>query len=154
MTAPRDRDWDKELAEIDKLMANQPGRSPGSSVPARVQAPRPAAPAVAPAAGTPAVPRKAKFGIWLQVLLGVFLGAAMTQWPYAHQCGAGLFLYLGAAGLVGLTGLWSALGSWRNRMGLAHILSLMVSLWAFLLIGAEILPRVGYARVAATWFCP
>ena len=152
MTAPRD--WDKELAEIDKLMSNQPALPAGSSAPARAQAPRAAPPAAAsPAAGPPAIPRKSKFGIWLQVLLGLILGAAMTQWPYAHQCGPGLFLYLGAAGLVGLTGLWSALGSWRNRMGLAHTLSLTVTLWAFLLIGAEVLPRVGYARVAATWFC-
>ena len=150
MTAPRD--WDKELAEIDKLMSNQPALPPGSSAPARAQAPRAAAPA-APAPAPPVASRKSRFGIWLQVLLGVVLGAAMTQWPYTNQCGPGLFLYLGAAGLVGLTGLWSALGSWRNRMGLAHTLSLTVTLWAFLLIGAEVLPRVGYARVAATWFC-
>ena len=151
MTAPRD--WDKELAEIDKLMSNQPALPAGSSAPVRAQVPRAAPAAAVPAASPPAVSRKSRFGIWLQVLLGLVLGAAMTQWPYASQCGAGLFLYLGAAGLVGLTGLWSALGSWRNRMGLAHTLSLVVTLWAFLLIGAEILPRVGYARVTATWFC-
>jgi hypothetical protein len=149
MTAPRD--WDKELAEIDKLMSSRPALPPGSSAPAKAQAPRPSAPA--PPAAAPVASRKARFGIWLQVLLGVVLGVAMTQWPYANQCGPGLFLYLGAAGLVGLTGLWSALGSWRNRMGLAHTLSLTVTLWAFLLIGAEVLPRVGYARAAATWFC-
>jgi hypothetical protein len=151
MTAPRD--WDKELAEIDKLMSNQPALPAGSSAPAKAQAPPRVAPAAsAPVAG-PVIARKAKFGTWLQVLLGLVLGAAMTQWPYAHQCGTGLFLYLGAAGLVTLAGLWTALGTWHRRMGLAHALSLAVALWGFLLIGAEVLPRIGYARVAATWMC-
>jgi hypothetical protein len=150
MTAPRD--WDKELAEIDKLMGKSP--APPPAVPGSA----PALPPARPAAGSapivaPPISRKARLGTWIQVLLGVALGAALTQWPYARECGMGLFLYLGAAGLVVLVGLWGALSTWRRRMGLAHTIALLVTLWGLLVVGAMALPRMGYAKVDATWFC-
>ncbi len=144
MTAPRD--WDKELAEIDKLMANQPAARPA---PAGSKAPP-----AKPVAATPAVtPGKPAWGTWLRVLLGVLAGAALTQWPYARQCGLGLMLYLGAVGVVTLAGLWGALAAWRKRMGLAHTIALLVTLWGLILAAAVVLPRTGYARQTASWLC-
>ena len=152
MTAPRD--WDKEMAEIDKVIAKAPAAAP---VPAKAgggQSPAPrqsSGPAPAPPSSG-----KAALGTWLKVLLGALLGGAMTQWPYANECGVGLFIYLGAAGVVVIAGLWGALSSWNRRMGFAHVLSLLVTLWGIGLVTAVALPRMGYVQVRppATWFCP
>ncbi len=150
MTGPG-RDWDKELADIDKVIAKTP--------PAQLAAPSGGgAPAGAPAARAPSVPapvgRKAALSTWLRVLLGAALAVGMTQWPYFHACGPALFLYVGSIGVVGLAGLWGAVSSWRRRMGLAHTISLLVLLAGGVLAASEVLPRIGYAKRTATWFCP
>jgi hypothetical protein len=142
------RDWDKELAQIDKIMTKAPAQPPVAS-----GGPAPAArsggpPPMAPASG------KAAFSTWLRVLLAVVLAGAMTQWPYGNRCGIPLFLYLGSAGVVALAGLWSGVTSWRRRLGLAHTISLLVMLWGLILGAAVVLPRTGYAKTALTWFCP
>ncbi|HWZ28864.1 MAG TPA: hypothetical protein VNX15_09900, partial [Gemmatimonadales bacterium] len=54
----RDRDWDKELAEVDRLLNNIPGHVPA---PPPVRAPGGARPAGAPAAG----PRKLSTREWV-----------------------------------------------------------------------------------------
>ena len=77
------RDWDKELAAIDKAMARGPAPAAGAPVATKGSA--------APAA----VPKRAAVATWLRVLLGLTLAGAMTQWPYAHQCGVELYFYLG-----------------------------------------------------------
>ncbi|MEZ4456781.1 MAG: hypothetical protein R2882_09565 [Gemmatimonadales bacterium] len=85
--------------------------------------------------------------------LGVVLAAAMTQWPYFHACGTALFVYLGAVGVVGLSGVWGMVTSWRQRIGLAHVVSLLVFLWGLGLAAAVVLPRIGYAKGVAAWVC-
>ena len=146
--SPADRDWDKELAEIDKVMARSPA-------PTGQPAPVPAGQAKGGRAlAAPAGGRRATLWTWTQVILGGLLAVGMTQWPYSHGCGIKLFFYLGAAGLVVIAGLWGALSSWRRRMGLAHTLALLVVLSGMLLVAREVLPRVGYAREASTWMCP
>lgn len=155
MSADQPRDWDKEMAEIDRIIAGSPparlgaGDAPGKKAAA---APAPAA-RPAPAAGR-TVGRREALATWARVGLGVLLGIGMTQWPYLHACGTPLFLYLGAVAVVGLSGLWGMVSSWRNRMGAAHIVSLLVVGWGAVLAAAVILPRTGYARTAALWFCP
>lgn len=152
MTAPRD--WDKELAEIDKLMAQPQAQVPaktgaGAPAPARPSGGgAPQAPAAAPVAS-----RKAIFATWLKVLLAAVAAGAMTQWPYAHACGLGLFLYLGASAVIALSGVTGAISSWKRRIGLAHVVSLLVLLWGLWLAAAVVLPRIGYAKETATWFC-
>ena len=147
MTGPRD--WDKELAEIDRLLAAGGGKAAEPAKPVRAGA----APS-APAARPPAAPsRRDTFGVWLRVGLGALLGVAMTQWPYAATCGIGLLLYVGAAGLVPLAGLWAARVTWTRRMGLAHVVSLLVVLWGLVLVAGVLLPRIGYAAASATWLC-
>ena len=143
MTGPT-RDWDKELADIDKIIASSPAVPPGSTVPAP-----------APRAGPPvAAPRREALGGWSRVLLGVAAAVGAAFWPYAHACGLGLWLYLGVSGTVVVAGGWGMLASWRRRLGLAHVVALLVTLWGIGLVAAELLPRLGYARDTATWSCP
>ncbi len=137
----RPRDWDKELAEIDKQIARQPAT--GAS----------AKPAAAASPGA-VVSSRALFTTWLRVVLGLTLALAMTQWPYLHRCGLNLFLYCGAIVTVIVAGVWSGVSSWYRRLGLAHVLSLLVVLWGLVLAAREMLPRLGYAQETATWFCP
>ena len=135
------RDWDKELAAIDKAMAKAP--APVAGAPAATRGP--ALPA--------AVPKRAAVATWLRVLLGLTLAGAMTQWPYAHQCGVELYFYLAAALTVIVAGVWSGISSWYRRLGWAHTLSLLVVLWGIFLASREVLPRVGYAKHIAYWVC-
>ncbi len=150
MTKPPDRDWDKELADIDKIIAKQPVAAPGPA-PAAPAAPRP----TLPAARANEPPRhRVLLTTWLRVLLAIGVAAAMTQWPYAHGCGFQLYLYLGAAGVVVIAGLWGSVVSWKRRMGLAHVLSLLVTLWGGYLAGKVVLDRTSYPKEPRSWSCP
>jgi len=154
VSAEQPRDWDKEMAEIDKIIAKTPPAQLGSGA-GGPPAPAKGGGAAAPArAAAPPTGRAAVLATWVRVGLGVALGIGMTQWPYFHACGTSLFIYLGAVGVVGISGLWGMVSSWRRRMGLAHSVSLAVLLWSGVLAAATVLPRVGYAKRAATWICP
>lgn len=152
------RDWDKELAEIDKLIARGPASVPAPrSASGPGPAPAPRGPAAAPASAPPASRAAAAgdfLGTWVRVLLGLTVAAAVTVWPYPSACGLNLALYLGAVGMVVVAGAWGAAASWRRRRGFAHVLSLLVLLWGLAVAAREVLPRVGYARDAKTWACP
>lgn len=148
------RDWDKELAKVDKQLASlsddelRAGSKP-----------------VAPAKGTPsrqeAAPSKSRatsaLGVYARLTLSVALGAAMTVWPYEIRCGFGLAAYLGAVGVVITAGVWSSVWTWRHRAGKAHSLSLLIILWGLVLGAQQVLPRVGYAKPdllhPASWAC-
>lgn len=141
------RDWDRELADIDRLMAKQGG------VPAGGAAPVPAAPRAPAPVGAAPVRRRSVALTWFWVGLALALGAALAIWPYQRGCGLQLFFYLGAAGVTGLVGLLGALASWSHRRGFAHILSLLVILWSGAVALRETLPRIGYAKASRTWTC-
>ncbi len=141
------RDWDKELAAIDKVIAKGGGAAPPSA-PVRQGG---AAPAQAPAGR--AVTRRAAFTTWIRAGLGVLVAAAVLQWPYAHRCGLGLMLYLGAASMVGVAGAWTMLISWRRRQGWAQIAGLAVLLGGLALVASVMLPRLGYAAATLPWLC-
>jgi hypothetical protein len=142
----RPRDWDKELAEVDKLLSKLPNADPtlGRAVPAA----RAAAPATSAAAGGSAV------GTWLRVGLAVALAVGMTLWPYPRPCGLQLVYYAGGLGMLVFAGLWGAVASWRRRSATGHLLSLGALVWGFALVTAVVLPRIGYAKQPATWTCP
>ena len=151
------RDWDKELAQIDKLIAT--GGAAGAGAGAQVPAAPPSAAAAPRAARAPAAApagpgRRAAFFTWLRLLLGLALGVGITQWPYMRGCGVPLFGYLVAVAGVAVAGLWSAVSSWRSRSALAHTLSVALFCWGGVLAAREVLPRVGYAKTTANWFCP
>jgi hypothetical protein len=149
------RDWDKELAEIDKLIAAGAGDAPPPAMPtARGRAP------AAAGAGAAATPRglapaggRAALATWARLLLGILLGAAMTQWPYVHGCGLPLAAYLLGVMAVMVASGWSLVASWRARAALAHALALGLLLWGLALAAREVLPRVGYAAQTAGWVC-
>jgi hypothetical protein len=150
MTGPRD--WDRELAKIDKAIERLPaGAPPAGGVPPAAGGS--AAPARTAGAGLPAPSRRETMTTWLRVVLVLALAAAMPFWPYPHACGSGLWLYVASASVVVLAGLWGAVSSWARRRPVAHVLSLLTVLWGLGLVAAEVLPRAGYAAKAATWTC-
>jgi hypothetical protein len=133
------RNWDKELADIDKVIARQP------------------APAPAPAgSGQTAPPPQRRFVAltWFWTGLAVVLAVALPLWPNDKSCGLKLVFYLGLVGIALLIGVLGALSSWSHRRGLAFVLSLVAILWAGIIATREILPRVGYARQELHWTCP
>jgi hypothetical protein len=147
------RNWDKELADIDRVIEKQGvAPSPGSTPALPPGAgPAPAAPRVP---GTELAARGSVAKTWFWVVLALLLAAALPLWPYGRACGLQLFFYLGAATLALLAGAAGAINSWRTRRGLAHGLSLVVVAFAGVMGAREVLPRIGYAAEARTWLCP
>jgi hypothetical protein len=128
-----------------------PPAPPGPAPPQRRAPARPAnqATPMPVSLSLPSIP-----GVWVRIALGVLLGAAMTQWPYAGTCGAGLGLKVAATAMVALAGIWAAAQSWRRRMATAHMTALLVIAWGLALLTHEILPRTPYWSDPAPWLCP
>jgi hypothetical protein len=147
----KDRDWDKEMQEVDRLLAKLPEADPKL-----VGGPAPTVkkPAVATGASDAGPTGLEWIGTWARVALGLVIGIGMTQWPYTHGCGLHLLFYGLGVGAVLVVGVWSSLSSWKRRLGLAHALSLFLITWGLVLAAREVLPRVGYARTQGVWLCP
>ena len=155
--ADQPRDWDKEMAEIDKLISKQPAGPQAGSIPTQ----RAGAPPSLPAPGRPGpdvparLPRKReRAATWVWVVLAAALAVLLVLWPRANDCGLGLLYYLAGVAALLITGLFGARASWRRHQGLAHTLSLLAIGGALVLAAQEVLPRTGYARNAARWTCP
>lgn len=148
------RDWDKELAQIDKLIAAGAGDAPAASPQTgrRADVQRAAAGSGQPAAAAPAG-RRAVLFTWFRVVLGVLLGAGLTQWPYEKSCGLPLFGYLGGVAALVAVALSGMASSWKSRSGFAHALSVGLLFWGSALAALEVLPRIGYAQHKAAWLC-
>ncbi len=144
----QERDWDRELAEVDRLLNQLPTHREEAAAAAAKRPP------AAPGQAQAAVSSGHRLGTWARVGLGLLIGIGMTQWPYTHGCGLKLFVYLGGVATVLVAGIWSSMSSWNRRMGAAHVLSQGLVIWGLILAAREILPRIGYAKDAATWFCP
>lgn len=148
----QERDWDKELREVDRLLNQLPThreeQMAAAASPKRV--------AAGPAVGGGGAPRDSgsRLGTWARVGLGLLVGIGMPFWPYSHGCGFKLLFYLVGVLAVIVAGVWSGLSSWKRRMGLAHLLSQLLVIWGLVMAAAVVLPRVGYAKDAATWLCP
>ena len=148
-TPQKDRDWDKEMAQVDRLLSKLPTHEPPP-------APRPAGRTAAGGladAGEHRLTMREWLGTWVRVALGLVIGIAITQWPYAHACGLRLDLYLLAVSGVIAAGVWSSISSWKRRLAVAHTLSQLLVIWGVLLASREIFPRVS-ASSTATWSCP
>lgn len=143
----KERQWDREMSQVDKLLAKLPTYEPAKPALGGEPTLR------RPAAGGPAAPGT-KAGMWLKVGLGLALAIGVTSWPYSHVCGAKLMFYLVAIGTVVVAGLWAALSSWRRRSGLAHVLAIATLVWGLGLAALAVLPRMGYSETEALWFCP
>ena len=140
-----DRNWDKELAAIDKQLEST---SDAQLFPEKKSA--------APGQQTTVKDTRAAVSSWpalVRLTLAVLLGAAILFWPYANRCGIGLAGYLFAVAAVVAGGVWSAVWTWRHRTGRAHTLSILLITWGLILGGAEVLPRIGYAKAVLPWSC-
>ena len=153
-----DRDWDAEMKKIDREMERA---SPPSSAAASPPSMTPRGPMTTGAPQTSTVtgaPRPTTgFGVYARLTLAVALGVGIIFWPYAARCDAGLAAYLGAVAALLVSGVWSSIWTWRHRASRAHVLSLLLVVWALVLASIEVLPRVGYAvptaALPATWSC-
>jgi hypothetical protein len=151
--APRPQPDDQMAGVVDRLLAQLPGLQ-GQPIAARpvVKSGSQYMPSSAPVAASVSGPRQ-WLGVWFRVLLGLGLGVMMANWPYPHPCGSPLFGYLSAVLTVVLTGSWAAVSAWKHRIALAHLVALIVVLYGFALITAEVLPRTGYAVDHLVWQC-
>jgi hypothetical protein len=150
-----DRNWEKEMAEVNRLLKKLPYADP---VPPASSAPTvKRTPLVTPPRASGAGPstRGEWLGTWTRVALGLLVGIGITPgvWPYSHGCGLRLIFYLVAVATVIAAGLWASVASWRRCLGFAHVLSQALIIWGILLMTREVLPRVG-ANAQAPWMCP
>ena len=114
-----DRDWDRELAKIDKLMGAEPAPPPpvarpaappnpaGTGTPAVRQAEAPARPASRP----PGPPPRGGLRVWAWTLLGPLGVVGLGLWPYSRSCGAlryGLTLSGVRRGSAGRMASWAS----------------------------------------------
>ena len=154
----KNRDWDKEMAEVDRLLKKLPeadptlGRPSGGEPTVRKPAAAPGgrwSSGAAPSAGE-------RLGTWAKVALGVLVGIGIAPgvWPYSHGCGLRLIFYLLGVTTVMAAGLWASVSSWKRRLGFAHVVSQILIVWGILLLTREVLPRVGDKAAAALWLCP
>lgn len=110
-------------------------------------------------AATSLTPEEFTNGAIIRIGLSLAVGVGIYFWPYARDCGSGLFWFLGAALVVMIGGLWSVRWTWRGRMPRAHALSLAIVLWGLAVSAMQVLPRAGYMPISAAatttkWFCP
>jgi hypothetical protein len=147
--AGANRDWDKEMAAIDQVIAKGGYVAPSGG----------SAPAAAGGGGSaplaPSAPggRRAWLGMWVRTLLVLGLAVGLNVWPWSHYCGWRVYWYLTGVGMLALAALWIMLVSWRRRSGLTHILGFLMFGYAVWLGAVEALPRTGYAKVQKTWSC-
>src|SRR2546423_1443109 len=137
-----DRDWDKELAKIDKQLSSlsdeELARVAEGGKPPAASGGRGAVKAL-PAAGSPpnasrqptsaSPPATKAWAVYARLTISVALGVGMVLWPYPSRCGPGLAAYLAAVVVVVASGIWSAVWTWRHRASHAHALSLLLILW-------------------------
>ncbi len=149
---PMSREVDRLLAQLGDLGSD---RSRDSQSRAGATASRPTFRSRARAGARPKADpgRFDSLALWGRIVLGAALGAVITQWPYPHACGWPLLGYLGAVGTVMLTGGWIAVISWKQRDAIVHALSFILVFWGIVLAAEQVLPRIGYAAVAAGWRC-
>jgi len=147
----KEKDWEKEMAEVDRLLKKLPYGEPTPSVGSAPTVRN--TPAVAPP-GADLTAAGQWLGTWARVVLGLLIGIGMTQWPYTHGCGLRLIFYLLGVAAVIAAGTWSGISSWKRRLGVAHVLSQGLIIFGLVLAAREVLPRIGYAKAEAPWLCP
>ncbi|HEY0970610.1 MAG TPA: hypothetical protein VGE02_06505 [Gemmatimonadales bacterium] len=172
------RDWEKELAMIDRqlsslsdeeLAAQKDAASPQGAPPAaRAAAPAgrpstasaasPGVAPVAPVAPAPGTGWRARLAVNGKLLLALAAGVGIVFWPWGWRCGSDLVVFMAAVAGVTLSGIWAARSTWYHRAGKRHVLALLVVLWGLTLTAWQILPRAGlvvpnYMNVPAVWGC-
>jgi hypothetical protein len=155
---PRQRGKKSEAEIVDKLLRQLPHADPtlgNTGKTKRQVTPKGQMPSAKPLSrpdikNTPPSPLKT----WAWVALSLLVAIGMTQWPYGHTCGWGLLGYLTVVTVVLAAAGWGTVSSWRSHRAVAHVLALGAMTLSTVLIVREVLPRVGYAKIEATWSCP
>ncbi len=159
---PRERRKESEAEMVDRLLKKLPHADPSlqgaefrtKPTPPMFQA---ATPGGTMRAATPGsmrlVPRLSAAAVWGRVALGILMGVAITQWPYAHDCGFGTVAYMFGVAVVLASAVWAVAGSWVGRQPVAHVVALALVAWGGILTAGVLLPRVGYAKNQAFWSC-
>jgi hypothetical protein len=98
-------------------------------------------------------PEPTLLGLCARLLLVISLGLMMAGWPYDRTCGLPLYAYTGAVAMVIVGGGWAGTTAWKLRVGLAHVISLVLVFWGLVLAAEVLLPRIGYAGQDAGWQC-
>ena len=162
-----ERDWEKEMAEIDRLLAKESGKppagSPETAAPARpadsARAPVPTPPLSPPARppqpqpAAPVATRGERLRMWSIALLGPLGAAALAVWPYDTGCGPMLWVYLVGTLAVFGAGIWSMRLAWRLRRGPVLIVGTLTLIASLVLAATQVLPRTGYAARQLYWTC-
>ena len=94
-----------------------------------------------------AAQRAALIGVLARLILVAGVVISVLFWPYANDCGFGLFGYLGAEAVIVVGGVWIGITTWRARLPRMHLVSIATTLLGVVLIAGEVLPRTGYAAV-------
>ena len=132
-------DWTAQLKKIERQFDGLPEEPSESELRAKRENER--------RARAKGEDREAVFGAASRVVLVLSLSLAIAAWPYDRACGAGLLGYLAASGAIVAGGLWAVVGSWRSHSPKLHAVALLAVAWGVVLIGAQVLPRVGYAKL-------
>ena len=144
-----DIDWKTELRKIEREFDGLP---PEPS-PAEIRARR----AAEQRTERRRKERAVRLGVQARLVLVVVLAGAIGLWPYPRDCGRGLFAFMGAEAMIVAGGLWVVAWTWRSRMAKTHGVALVLVLWGLMLIGHQVLPRIGYAKTdagnPARWWC-
>ena len=142
-------DWNTELRKIEREFDGLPPEPSSDQLRIRRDAERRATERKRDVANT--------IGAAIRLSLVVALAAGLVFWPYQRRCGEGLFGYVGAAGTIVLGALWVAAFTWRARLARMHLLAMATMAWGLVVVGRELLPRVGYAKVDSehppAWWC-
>ncbi|HYV98829.1 MAG TPA: hypothetical protein VE967_15345 [Gemmatimonadaceae bacterium] len=150
-----ERNWDAELAKIDKRMASVSD----DELLASKAVVRPAATASQnvreDTGGVTVSAPPTRWGVLLRVGLAVAVAVAVPFWPYASRCGLWLIGFLGTVAAIIVAGSWAAVSTWRARAPRLHLAALLVVAWGLTLAAHEVLPRIGYAKDEArvAWVC-
>lgn len=140
-----DKDWDKLMAKVDKQIESV---SDAQVFPENKGA--------APAQKAVVAANRESTKTWpaiLRLVLSSALGVGVLFWPYENRCGLGLSGYLAVVAVVSISGVWSAVWTWRHQTAKAHVLSILLIVWGLVLGSAEVLPRTGYAKQTLQWSC-
>jgi hypothetical protein len=142
-------DWATQLKKIERQFDGLPAEPSESELRAKRENPRRSQQRKATHEGI--------FGAGSRVVLALSLGLAINAWPYDRACGVGLAGYIAASLAVTAGGLWATAGSWRAQAAKLHAAALIVLAWGIVLIAAQVLPRVGYAKIdprnGPAWRC-
>jgi hypothetical protein len=141
-----DKDWEKLMAQVDKQIESMPVGAP-------VEKKGSPAPAAAKSAAPAPIVGERTWPAYVRLVLATLLGVSVYFWPYENRCGVGLYGYVFAVAVVAISGVWSAVWTWRHRTTKAHVLSILLIVWGLALASAEVLPRVGYAKQVLSWSC-